>query len=288
MCPRVDTLYIPAMTSTVKFTMVLLLAVAATAAAQSDVKGGKDHPMFTRMPGYYIYDYQTSPFDQFNFVQKADGSRGPVEGRLFRLRYAITRDAKAKGAVPSGLQIVRNYTNALKKIGGMVIVESPRETTMKLAKEDGGEVWAYLWNENADEYGLVIVEKDEMKQEVTASSMLSALEATGRIALYINFDTGKADISPASMPIIDEIVALLRNNRQLNVAIEGHTDNVGGAAANQALSEARARSVMAAIVGKGVAAARLSAIGFGQTKPIDDNATEAGRAKNRRVELVKK
>jgi outer membrane protein OmpA-like peptidoglycan-associated protein len=159
---------------------------------------------------------------------------------------------------------------------------------MKLVKEDGGEVWAYLWNENADEYGLVIVEKEEMKQEVTASSMLSALETTGRIALYINFDTGKADIQPASMPVIDEVVSLLRNNKQLNVAIEGHTDNVGGAAANQALSEARAKAVMAAIVAKGVGAARLSAAGFGQTKPIDDNATEAGRAKNRRVELVKR
>ena len=267
--------------------LVMLMLPATTAAAQTDVKGGKDHPMFTRMPGYYVYDYQTSPFDQFNFVQKAEGTRAPVEGKLFRLRYAITRDAKAKGA-PSGLQIVRNYTNAIKKIGGMVIVESPRETTMKLVKEDGGEVWAYLWNENADEYGLVIVEKEEMKQEVTASSMLSALETTGRIALYINFDTGKADIQPASMPVIDEIVSLLRNNKQLNVAIEGHTDNVGGAAANQALSEARAKAVMAAIVAKGVGAARLSAAGFGQTKPIDDNATEAGRARNRRVELVKK
>ena len=268
-------------------TATIVAGGAVTAAAQTDVKGGKDHPMFTRMPGYYVYSYETSPFDQFNFVQKEDGSRSPVEGKLFRIRYSITRDAKTKGA-PSGLQIVRNYTNALKKIGGMVVRESPSDATMKLVKDDGGEVWAYLWNENADEYGLVVVEKEEMKQEVTASSMLSALEATGRVALYINFDTGKADIKPESMPIVDEIVGLLRNNRQLNVAIEGHTDNLGGAAANQALSEARAKAVMAAIVGKGVGAARLSAAGFGHTKPVDDNSTEAGRAKNRRVELVKK
>jgi OmpA-OmpF porin, OOP family len=268
--------------------VVIMAGIAGAAAAQTDVKGGKDHPMFTRMPGYYLYEYQTSPFDQFNFVQKADGTRAPVEGKLFRLRYSVTRDAKAKGSVPSGLQIVRNYSNAIKKIGGMVVVESPREVTMKLVTDEGGEVWAYLWNENLDEYGIVIVEKEEMKQEVTASSMLSALETAGRIALYINFDTGKADIKPESMPIVDEIVGLLRNNRQLNVVIEGHTDNVGGAAANQALSEARARAVMAAITGKGVGAARLTAAGFGQTKPLDDNATEAGRAKNRRVELVKR
>ena len=142
----------------------------------------------------------------------------------------------------------------------MVIVESPRETTMKLVKEDGGEVWAYLWNENADEYGLVIVEKEEMKQEVTASSMLSALETSGRIALYINFETGKADIQAASMPVIDEIVSLLRNNRQINVAIEGHTDNVGGAAANQALSEARAKAVMAAMSSRACSGRTLTTI----------------------------
>jgi OOP family OmpA-OmpF porin len=244
--------------------------------------------MFSRMPGYYIYGYETSPFDQFSFVQKQDGSRAPVEGKLFRIRYALTTNAKTAGNTPTALQIVRNYANAIKKIGGMVILENPRDVTVKLVTDDGREVWAFVWNETSEEYGVVIVEKEEMKQEVTASAMLSALESTGRIALYINFDTAKADIKPESMPIIDEIVGLLRNNRQLNVAIEGHTDNVGGAAANQALSLARAQAVMTAITGKGVAAARLSAAGLGQTKPIDDNATEAGRAKNRRVELVRK
>ncbi len=268
--------------------VVLTLVSAMAASAQSDVKGSKDHPMFTRMPGYYLYSYETSPFDQFNFVQKEDGSRAPVEGRRFRLMYSVTKETKASDKRPSGLQIVRNYGNAIKKIGGMVVKEGPGDITMKLVKDDGGEVWSYLWNENLDEYGLVIIEKEEMKQEVTASSMLTALETAGRIALYINFDTAKADIKPESMPIIDEIVGMLRNNRQLNVSIEGHTDNAGLAAANQALSLARAQAVMAAIAGKGVAGARMSAAGFGQTKPVDDNATEAGRARNRRVELVRK
>lgn len=127
-----------------------------------------------------------------------------------------------------------------------------------------------------------------MKQQVTATDMLSALEKNGRITLYINFDTAKADIKPESAAIVDEIVALMRNNTQLNIAIEGHTDNVGTAASNQTLSEARAKSVMAAIVAKGIPAARLSAQGFGQTKPIADNATEEGKARNRRVELVRK
>jgi len=69
--------------------------------------------------------------------------------------------------------------------------------------------------------------------------------------------------------------------------VEGHTDNQGSAAANQALSEKRAQAVVAWLTSHGVAAARLTAKGFGQTKPVADNAAEEGRAKNRRVELAK-
>jgi len=72
------------------------------------------------------------------------------------------------------------------------------------------------------------------------------------------------------------------------VSIEGHTDNVGQAAANKTLSEQRAKSVMAAVVKGGVAASRVSAVGWGQERPIADNRSEEGRAKNRRVEIVKK
>ena len=264
--------------------VLVALSTLSLNAQQQDVKGSKDHPLFTRMPGYYIWQYEQKEFDGHNF--DAGSKQERVEGRKTIIKYSITTAAKANP--PSLLQIIRNHTNAIKKIGGMVTKEDARSATMKLVKEDGGEVWAWLFNENDSEYYLTIVEKAEMKQEVTASDMLSALEKSGRIALYINFDTAKADIKPESQPVIDEIVALLRNNRAINVSIEGHTDNVGGAPANQKLSEARAKAVMDAIVAKGVAAARLSSAGFGQTKPLADNATEAGRAKNRRVELVKK
>jgi outer membrane protein OmpA-like peptidoglycan-associated protein len=84
------------------------------------------------------------------------------------------------------------------------------------------------------------------------------------------------------------IATLLKSNPTLKLGVEGHTDNVGDAASNKKLSEARAKSVTAAIVASGVDAARLSAAGFGQEKPVADNRTEEGRAKNRRVELVKK
>ncbi len=127
-----------------------------------------------------------------------------------------------------------------------------------------------------------------MAQDVTASAMLDALNKDGRVALYINFDTGKATIRPDSKPIIDQIVQMMKANGSLELSVEGHTDNVGDAKSNQVLSENRAKAVAAAIVAQGVEAKRLSTAGYGQDKPVADNSSEEGRAKNRRVELVKR
>jgi outer membrane protein OmpA-like peptidoglycan-associated protein len=127
-----------------------------------------------------------------------------------------------------------------------------------------------------------------MKQDVTASNMFEALNRDGHIALYINFDTGKSVVKPESQPIIEQIVQMLKSNPDLKIGVEGHTDNVGTPASNKTLSEARAKSVVSSIVAQGITAERLSPAGYGQDKPIGDNNTEEGRAKNRRVELVKK
>jgi len=127
----------------------------------------------------------------------------------------------------------------------------------------------------------------EKPEEVKAAVILDELNKVGHVALYINFATGKSDIRPASEEIIDQIVEMLSKNPTLKVSIEGHTDKVGSAASNQTLSVNRANSVMAAIVAKGINKSRLSAKGWGQTKPIADNETDDGRALNRRVEIVK-
>ena len=266
--------------------VVLGLAGSDAFALQADVNGGKDHPLFSRLPEFYIAAYVASDFDAHNFTE-ADGKKLSVEGKKTRIAYGVQREVKAAGKTPSRLAISRNYTNAIKKAGGIVVNESPWAVTMKLVKGDS-EVWAEVQFESLDEFNLTIVEKGEMKQEVTAGNILAALEKDGHVALYINFDTGRAEIKADGQGVIDEIASALRNTPALKVGIEGHTDNVGAAAANLKLSDARAQAVMAALVAKGIAAARLGAAGFGQTKPIADNATEDGRAKNRRVELVKK
>lgn len=105
--------------------------------------------------------------------------------------------------------------------------------------------------------------------------------------MYINFDTGKAALKPDAAAIIDEIVAALNSMPDMKVKLEGHADNVGNVADNKKLSDDRAKAAMDAIAGKGTDKTRLTAAGFGLEQPIADNNTEQGRAKNRRVELVK-
>ena len=118
---------------------------------------------------------------------------------------------------------------------------------------------------------------------------LRDLAAGGRARLYgILFDTDKATIRPESLPTLDEVVRMLGAEPEWKLTIEGHTDSTGTAAHNRTLSEQRAASVKTYLVGKGVAAERLATAGFGADKPVADNATELGRAQNRRVELVRR
>jgi OmpA-OmpF porin, OOP family len=117
--------------------------------------------------------------------------------------------------------------------------------------------------------------------------MFETINKDGFVALYINYETGKSDIKPESQSIVDQIVEMLRQNKELKISIEGHTNNVGDNNSNQTLSENRAKAVMNALIARGIEKSRLSYKGCGSSKPIADNATEEGKAKNRRVDIVK-
>lgn len=119
--------------------------------------------------------------------------------------------------------------------------------------------------------------------------LYDALLKKGRWATQgILFATGKAELQPESRPVLKEIASTMKKYGDLKILIEGHTDNVGAAAGNLSLSDARAAAVKAALVSEfGLDAARISTKGFGDTKPAAPNATAVGRAQNRRVEIVK-
>ena len=271
----------------------ILLIFSNGIKAQDEDFEYKDTPWLSRMPNYNIGDAEDIEFDSYNFFNGKNCNT--VEGKKYRRIYYHKEDAPQSSAV----QISRNYANAIRSMGGTVIYEGePQEAECsenngrymlvgKVAK-DGNELWIEVLPADASEYYITIVLKELMKQDVTASDMFEALNRDGHVSLYINFDTGKSVIRDESMPIIDQIVQMLNSNPELKLSVEGHTDNVGSPASNKTLSEARAKSVVSAIVSQGVAADRLSPVGFGQDKPIADNSTDEGRAKNRRVELVKK
>ena len=272
------------------FIIVLLLVPAAVQAQESEFK---DTPWFSGMPNYLIYDAEETEFDAYNFFNGKNCSK--VEGKKFKRTYSLKEDAQKSSVI----QIIRNYANAIKNNGGTVIYEGMPQNAecadnnglnMVVGKfvRDGNELWVEVVTLGGDDYYLTIVLKELMKQDVTASNMFEALNRDGHISLYINFDFGKSVIRDESNPIIEQIVQMMKSNPDLKIGVEGHTDNVGNPESNKTLSEARAKSVVSAIIAQGIPADRLTPAGFGQDKPVADNNTEEGRAKNRRVELIKK
>jgi len=136
-----------------------------------------------------------------------------------------------------------------------------------------------------------VIEAQAMKQNmvtVSADEMSRAIASAGRVALYgIFFDTDKAEVLPKSKGALDEIAKLMTKERGLKLRVVGHTDSVGGMEQNLTLSKKRADAVVTALTKEhGIEARRLSAHGVASLAPAATNATEDGRAKNRRVELV--
>jgi OmpA-OmpF porin, OOP family len=265
---------------------LVLASLGISMAAEKDVKGGKDHPLLSRMPGFHISDYKDKDFDRHQFTVTG-GKRLAVEGHLYYMQYNIGKGT----AQPGELKVVRNIEDALKKIGGEVLFEGERpwNATIKLQKE-GKETWVEV-RAFPSLYRLTIVERGEMKQEVVANAVVMGndISATGHVPVYgIYFDTGKSEIKPESDAAISEIAKLLKNDGALKLYVVGHTDNMGPFETNMKLSRDRANAVVKALTGKyGIAEARLKAHGVGSIAPVASNDAEDGRAKNRRVELVK-
>lgn len=152
-----------------------------------------------------------------------------------------------------------------------------------------GDVWVTV-DAAANYYTLteITATAPEYDSIMDAPSMEDALEADGKAALYgITFLPGRADIAPQSVITLREVFAMMQDNPGWRIRIEGHTDSTGSKAANLALSMKRAQAVVDYLVNRGVKRARLEAAGRGDYDPVADNSTEAGRTRNRRIELVR-
>jgi outer membrane protein OmpA-like peptidoglycan-associated protein len=266
--------------------LLVVLSPLAALAAQPDKAGCADHPLFpTRMPGYHIAACEAKEFAAYQFYA-SKGPKRTVEGKFTFITY--TADTPQDDQ--TGVAVVRNYENAIRKIGGTIVDSVPNWWVIGTVVVDGREVWAQAERGNGKIW-LRIVEKQAMTQHVTAdaASFGNDLKATGHVAVYgIYFDTGKAVVKPESTPALVEVAKLLAADPALKLWVVGHTDSVGAVDANMKLAQARAEAVVTALTTThGVAASRLKAYGVGPLAPVASNAAEDGRAKNRRVELVK-
>jgi OmpA-OmpF porin, OOP family len=273
--------------TTIIFSLFFVLAIFNLSyAADQDAKGSKDHPMLSRMPDFWIAEYKDAEFDSHKFIG-ADKKAVSIEGHKYYILYRINKGA----AEPGELKIRRNIQDALKKIGGQVVFDDNfnKASTIVLQK-DGKETWVEIRSYN-NMYKQTIVEREIMKQEVVANAdaMGNDINKTGHVSIYgIYFDTGKSEIKPESDAAISEIAKLLQNNAALKLYVVGHTDNVGSFDSNMMLSKDRADAVVKVLTGKhGIAPVRLSSYGVASLSPVASNDTEDGKAKNRRVELVK-
>jgi outer membrane protein OmpA-like peptidoglycan-associated protein len=267
-----------------------LLATSSSAMAAAkvpDKRGCTDHPMFpNRIPGYHILDCKASEFDAYEFFVQ-QGPKHREEGKYTYVQYNLTHGETEQ----SGLAVVRNYQAALEKIGGKVANINPQYWVNGSVTIAGKEVWVQVEKTGSGQINIRTIEKAPMQQHIVADAkaLSNDIAATGHVAVEgIYFDTGKAALKPESTPALLEVAKMLKANASFKYWVVGHTDTDGRTDDNQRLAEARARAVVAVLVSTyGIPAARLEGYGVGPLAPVATNDTEDGKAKNRRVELVK-
>jgi OmpA-OmpF porin, OOP family len=252
-----------------------------------------------------------------------DGKKIDLEGEVTRITYLIQRRVSAaevfhsfeRELTASGFKILfeaegpefgRSQGNLYHDIQGQLLEYSPRAAHFLSAKLDSAPVTAYV-SLYATEYemgatsvkvrpGEVVLQLDVIEVPptsdklvvVSASDISKGLETSGRVAVYgILFDSNKADVKPQSRPALDEIAKYLRSVQNAKLDVVGHTDNVGSYDSNLDLSRARAAAVVGTLVKEyDINPQRLRPSGVGFLAPIASNSTDAGRATNRRVELL--
>jgi outer membrane protein OmpA-like peptidoglycan-associated protein len=265
---------------------VVVMGSTMAAVAQDDAAECKDSPLLTRMAGCVIADCSNSDFDaaelQTNLAK--DPKTTHVEGKVEKIHYTCTGK--------SALQVQRNAEAALQTAGFKLDFTGYDVPEHYSTAHKGAQWVAVVASEMTgdSDYNVTTVLTQAMQQEMTsdAAAWAAAINAGGQVAVYgVEFDTGKATLKPESEKVLGDVLSLLQAQTDWKMRIEGHTDSTGTKAGNQVLSQQRAAAVVAWLVAKGVAADRLTAVGMGDTKPIADNSTDDGRAKNRRVELVK-
>jgi outer membrane protein OmpA-like peptidoglycan-associated protein len=254
-----------------KFTLEIDVLTAANAPMgdRLRVEGGKSHVQGDEQ------SVEISWGPQHNTLHGGGQNRGTSQLHLTGDEAARYLDQPAHIRILMDSGYFKMYANE-KRLYNIPELQFRRDSAIRLALVG-----------NADDEALFITSIRVAESETDV--LYDALLKKGRWATQgILFATGKADLQPESRPVLKEIASTMKKYPDLKILIEGHTDNVGAAASNLSLSDARAAAVKATLVSDfGLDAARITTKGFGDTKPSGPNTTAVGRAQNRRVEIVK-
>ena len=298
-------------------TALSFFAPTGASAQTRDVAGSRDFPGIGRFAGSVISGHQVKNFDTARM--QAAPFRDGKPSDTPRLEGRITRIAYRSAPGPSIVEVSRNFEMQLAKAGFEPLLSCDTEACggipfteaiealpipqmwvdgfnyhyFSARKREGGrETYASVLvsENNRDIYTqLTVAELGAIENKmVDADAMAKGLRETGRIALYgIYFDTDKAVIRPESRPTLEQIAKLLASQVALSVFIVGHTDSQGPYPYNLDLSRRRAEAIAAELAKTyHIGAPRLQTAGVAHLAPVGSNASEAGRALNRRVELV--
>lgn len=249
--------------------------------------GGNDYRLLGHMPDYVAAAPQIEDPGKMDFHVEDPGGDNDVavSGRAIHIQYALKPGARGN----SNADVAYNYRARLQELGAQFLSIGDDGRTTARIEEQGRAIWFGIYNQPGEIWVRVIEEKPPAAKPAatTASALRQGLDKDGRVALYINFDFNKATLRPDADAVIGQVAALLQSDAALRLTVEGHTDGVGTREYNQKLSQQRAESVAQALVRRGIAANRLGAAGLGASRPLAGNDSAEGRARNRRVELVK-
>lgn len=248
-----------------------------------DAHGCKDSPLISRYPGSVLESCEHRNDDSYTFAT-ADRKGKAIEGDFTHIEY---RFPKGVTTAP----VLRNLVSALHS-AGYTFEQNPTLGEPDFTVHMNGTWMSIQFFGNNDGFKVFIVKEIALTQVMvaTAAELSTGIGSSGHSVVNgIFFDTGKADVKPESAPALKAVVDMLTQDPKLKVYVVGHTDNVGVLAANIDLSKRRAAAVVQALSATpyNVAASRMQSFGDGPTAPISSNDTEDGRARNRRVELVK-
>ena len=268
-------------------------------------------PYISLPNGYQFHDATKVNFEKIPFWTGQHIQN--IEGQFYSAAIQQNEDYKEG----SFLELQRNLENVIQQLGGKQITMSkiPQQALDKLpqkfqvdyvaglgdvfnnptqtfvVRQANKNIWFQLTQTGNGNAGLLVAETKpvEITAKVLNSDQLkTVLDKENKVNIEVNVATDQANILPESQAQIEQVIQLLKNNPELKLTINGHTDGSGDAKHNQALSEQRANAVVKALTDNtGIQQNRLTAKGFGDTQPVAGNSTENGKALNRRVELIK-